>query len=315
MSSKIEPSIGKENLEPRKIIEETSVQSIQEVITAVKEDYQKWNTSTFPWFRGEPANPPESLLPRLFRGDVNKGIQRENILLQNFRMKAPSLGLKNTPQRDHTDEWLFLAQHVGLPTRLLDWTEGLFIALFFALKESSPAIWMLDPAELNNKSLNKPMKGNEYGLTWFNRAQLPLNKEEYLYAQLLLLDESLGETDKDKVGRSQKLIELFNLRNNISSANIRGTWEKDKPSMELPVAIHPTYVHERMHTQKSRFTVHGKKKQSISNLVDSRVLRKYVIPSSNKETFTSDLHMIGFTNTSVYPDLDNLAMELTETYK
>ena len=56
------------------------------------------------------------------------------------------------PMREHTDQWLFLARHAGLPTRLLDWSEGALIALHFALKDPNPVVWMLNPLDLNDLS-------------------------------------------------------------------------------------------------------------------------------------------------------------------
>ena len=137
------------------------IRSIIEFISAVKDDLTKWEPRITPWFRGESGNDPP-LCPKVARYSA----EHENYLLQSFRRKAG--GLANTPPREQTDMWLFLAQHYGVPTRLLDWTEGALLGLYFAINQKKPnaRIYMLNPHKLNELATGQQSDYLNFPLSW-----------------------------------------------------------------------------------------------------------------------------------------------------
>jgi hypothetical protein len=122
-----------------------------EEIRLVIDSWNGFQSTTLPWFRGQ-IKKEWDLIPSLYRNDSNIDPSLESNLLRDFK-NLVTLQLTHLPSLPL--EWLFVMQHHGLPTRLLDWTEGHLIALFFAVLGphdlSDGAVWIFDPWSLNKK--------------------------------------------------------------------------------------------------------------------------------------------------------------------
>jgi hypothetical protein len=252
------------------------VRTVAQLLALVEQHTRTWEQygNARPWFRGQ-ADAGEPLLPSVLRASFD-----QVRMMLTFRNRASAFA--PTPQRAELAEWLFLAQHHGLPTRLLDWTESPLLACLFALEETlylripkryksaDIGIWLLHPIELNALSINLP----DFPNTFSQSAVL----ENFKFAF--------------------------------------GTTGDGLPPTALPVAIQTRFLDIRMAGQQSCFTVHGHNRSDFERLfartefARKGYFRKYLIPRDLAPKLLTELDRLGVSFSTVYPDLNGLATQL-----
>ncbi len=103
---------------------------------------------------------------------------------------------------------------------------------------------------------------------------------------------------------------------------IRFAWEFRNPQpplqrvLDVPIAIPATYQDHRMIAQRSCFSIHGERLQSITELIKRK--RQYSDLSDclctyeidNNESLIEALAVLGVTGSTIFPDLDHLGRDL-----
>jgi len=127
--------------------------SLQDFITAAEELNAEWPGEI--WWRGH-ASPTFVLQAGTHRAE--RGSRYEQNLTLRFRQYAPTRHA-NCPAQEDFVSWLFLMQHYGLPTRLLDWSASVLIAAFFAVTDrpdEDGVVFAIEPRRMNAATNGDP---------------------------------------------------------------------------------------------------------------------------------------------------------------
>ena len=197
-------------------------------------------------------------------------------LLNVFKQNAVQF-VGNRPQSEW--EWLFLARHHSVPTRLLDWTESPLIGLYFAVNAVDGStdhdardgvLWVLRPVELNQ------------------HAHLHQTHER----DLPVFDD--GDPDL--------------------SNYLPGRLSSEGSSSMTPIAGIAVRHTKRMQAQHSVFTVTHRLQTPIDLLEPRTHVTRYVIPGSAKAKIRRQLDHLRIDRLSVFPELDNAAFVARRLY-
>lgn len=239
-------------------------------------------TLSMSWFRGH-SKTWGTLTPRIFRPEWGSDYRQlrpdvEYTMLDSFRRSAPAV-LSNLPPRHDFPLWLLFMQHHGTPTRLLDWSESILVALYFAVSadfSEDGEVWSLYPLALNQKS-------GFFGMPTLEAKTIQFLAREFAHNSPFELAKEYGFQDK----------------------------------IYSPVAFHPPLLFPRMVAQQSTFTIHPEPTSGstiIELLTDPCELVRYVIPAQCKRQLHRDLSYLGITRGTLFPDLDGLSQTIVEQH-
>ncbi|WP_409272831.1 FRG domain-containing protein [Neobacillus sp. SCS-31] len=226
------------------------------------------------WYRGQSKDNTEyKLLPSSFRNSTDEDYEMD--FYMKFKAKAVPF-LEKLPNSFW--DWLFIMQHHGVPTRLLDWSEDALIALMFAIEyrsttdpiEFDAVVWCLDPLELNRNFNFQSTRNNIPNI------------------------------------ESEDITSIF------------GPESPPGVPINHPIAVIGSLNSERIIAQKGVFTLFPKppsvRALEETNNAD-RFLSKIVIKKSAIDTIKKQLYNIGINESSLYPGLDAIGKIIIREHK
>jgi hypothetical protein len=172
------------------------VESVGDFVRLVEDLQSRFaGGSTRLWYRGQPSGVPE-LMPAVLRswfidrlGDFEPGFNpaRVSSLELQLNRSFRRLGSSLLPDTASLVDVYFLAQHHGMPTRLLDWSTNPLAALFFAATSephrdgvvlATIPDWRLT-CESSNDSRCKLLASAPYDV----RSELVVNAVQHLFGE------------------------------------------------------------------------------------------------------------------------------------
>ncbi len=238
---------------------ESEVASVSDLILALERDHKAYNGAI--WFRGQ-ARKGWKLVPGYLR---LKNAPSESTLLKRFKQNAAML-VDRVPKNSF--DWLFLMQHYGLPTRLLDWTESPLVALYFAVEDhekhlgEDAALWCLRPCDLNKKA-NIQDSDEDFFLPSFD-------------------DQELVNYSLESLAAGPKRTRL------------------------LPIATIATRNNPRIQAQLGVFTIHHLDEVALEEIGDANHVAKYTIPTAARSLILEQLRLLGISKFTLFPELNSI---------
>ena len=228
------------------------------------------------WYRGV-SDREYKLLPSLFRVFKEKSHSREEVRTLESDLFFEFLSRARTENGTGLDHWdvLFLMQHYRVPTRLLDWTEVLNVALYFAIgydipgNAKVPRIYVMNPYSWN--------ENHHYGrdLFWPRYFGWDAETEQYYEYGEILIE---GGAD----------------------------WQ-------YPVALYPPQREARLSAQRGFFSIHGFDPRPLDEIAPPLIVAIDLKEAAVQEV-KEVLNYGGVTEYSLFPDLEGLSRTLRKKY-